>query len=160
VRPATLKQQTSAGGVVYRRGGHGIEVALISVKNGEAWCLPKGIVDKGETTEETAIREVKEETGLTGRIVDYLGEIKYWYYVKDQNIKCRKTVLFYLMEYVTGDTRDHDFEVDEAAWFSPESALEKVSYRGDRNIIEKALARIPIQLNETNQPADEKNRTC
>jgi 8-oxo-dGTP diphosphatase len=142
MKPASLIKQNSAGGVVYRKSEHGLEIALISVKNGEAWCLPKGIVDKGETMEETAIREVREETGITGRIIDSLGEIKYWYYIKAQNVKCRKTVRFYLMEYISGSTGDHDFEVDEAEWFSPSAALDKISYRGDRNIIEQAIAKL------------------
>lgn len=135
-------KQTSAGGVIYRRNEDGLQIVLISVKNGQAWCLPKGIVDKGETTEKTAVREVREETGLTGRIVDTLGEISYWYYIKGENIKCRKTVHFYLMEYVSGDTAEHDFEVDEAGWFSLEAALGKISYKGDRTMVEKAIARL------------------
>ena len=135
-------KQTSAGGVIYRRNESGLQIVLISVKNGHAWCLPKGVVDKGETTEETALREVREETGLAGRIIDSLGEINYWYYIKGENIKCRKTVHFYLMEYVSGDTAEHDLEVDEAGWFSLENALEKVSYKGDRTMIEKAMAKL------------------
>lgn len=142
MRPASLIKQISAGGVIYRRDESGFQIVLISVKNGQAWCLPKGIVDKGETIEETAVREVREETGLTGRIIDTLGEINYWYYIKGENIKCRKTVHFYLMEYVSGDTAEHDFEVDEASWFSLETALEKVSYKGDRTMVEKAIAKL------------------
>jgi len=142
MRPASLKKQTSAGGVVYRKTESGPRIVLISVRNGQAWCLPKGIVDKGETTEETAVREVREETGLTCRIIDELGDITYWYYIKEENIKCRKTVHFYLMEYVSGSTGDHDFEVDEVGWFSPEAALEKVSYKGDRTMIEKAIKKL------------------
>ena len=142
MRPASLMKQTSAGGVIYRRNESGLQIVLISVKNGHAWCLPKGVVDKGETTEETALREVREETGLAGRIIDSLGEINYWYYIKGENIKCRKTVHFYLMEYVSGDTAEHDLEVDEAGWFSLENALEKVSYKGDRTMIEKAIEKL------------------
>jgi 8-oxo-dGTP diphosphatase len=142
MRPASLKKQTSAGGVIYKKNDISIQIALISVRNGQAWCLPKGIVDKGETTEETAVREVREETGLNGRIIDALGEINYWYFVKEENIKCRKKVYFYLMEYVSGDTDDHDFEVDEAGWFPLEIALEKVSYKGDRMVIEKAIEKL------------------
>jgi len=142
MRPASLKKQTSAGGVIYKKNDSSIQIALISVRNGQAWCLPKGIVDKGETTEVTAVREVREETGLNGRIIDALGEINYWYFVKEENIKCRKKVYFYLMEYVSGDTDDHDFEVDEAGWFPLEIALEKVSYKGDRMVIEKAIEKL------------------
>ena len=142
MRPASLQKQTSAGGVIFKKNDDSFQIILISVRNGQAWCLPKGIVDKGETTEEAALREVSEETGLTGRIIDKLGEINYWYYIKGENIKCRKTVHFYLMEYVSGDTAEHDFEVDEAGWFSLDAALEKVSYKGDRTMVEKAIAKL------------------
>jgi 8-oxo-dGTP pyrophosphatase MutT (NUDIX family) len=142
MRPASLQKQTSAGGVIFRKSENSVQIILISVKNGQAWSLPKGIVNKGETIEEAALREVSEETGLTGRIVDKLGDINYWYYIKEENIKCRKTVYFYLMEYVSGDTADHDIEVDEAVWFSLETALEKVSFKGDRKIVEKAIEKL------------------
>jgi 8-oxo-dGTP diphosphatase len=142
IKPASLVNQTSAGGVIFRKTANGIEIALVSVKGGKTWCLPKGIVDKGETPEMTAVREVREETGLTGRIVDKLGDINYWYYIKGENAKCRKTVSFYLMEFVKGQTSDHDAEVDNAEWLSFDSAFEKISYRGDRSIVEKAFIRL------------------
>lgn len=141
IKPASLIKQISAGGVIFRKTASGVEIALVSVR-GKAWCLPKGIVDKGETPEMTAIREVREETGLTGKIVDKLGDISYWYYIKGENAKCRKTVSFYLMEYVRGDTSDHDAEVDSAEWLSFDAAFEKISYRGDRSILEKANSRL------------------
>lgn len=142
MRPASLQKQTSAGGVIFKKNDNSLQVILISVRNGHAWCLPKGIVNKGETTEEAALREVSEETGLTGRIIDKLGDINYWYYIKEENIKCRKTVYFYLMEYISGDTADHDIEVDDAEWFSLEAALKKVSFKGDRTMIEKAIEKL------------------
>lgn len=138
MRPATIKMQVSAGGVIFRTNNNSTEIALVAVKGGKVWCLPKGIVDRGERPEETAVREVREETGLKGRIKDKVGEISYWYYIKGENARCRKTVHFYLMEYLNGSTKDHDAEVDDASWFLLDEALKKVSYKGDKEIIEKA----------------------
>ncbi len=152
MKPASLKRQTSSGGVIYRKSAGIPEVVLVSVRGGKYWCLPKGIVDKGETPEVTAVREVREESGLLGRIIDKLGEITYWYYIRGENTKCRKTVHFYLMEYESGSTSQHDFEVDEAEWFTFETALEKISFNGDRTILEKARARL-----KELDAADEKN---
>jgi len=138
MKPATIKMQVSSGGVIFRADNNTTEVALISVKGGNIWCLPKGLVDRGEKTEETAVREVCEETGLKGEIKDKIGEVSYWYYIKGENARCRKTVHFYLMEYLSGNTKDHDAEVDDASWFPIDEALNKVSYKGDKQIIEKA----------------------
>jgi 8-oxo-dGTP diphosphatase len=128
--------------VIYRKEGDAVEVVLVSVKEGRNWCLPKGLMDKGETPEVTAVREVREESGLNGRIVDSLGDITYRYYIQEENIKCRKTVHFYLMEYISGSTAQHDEEVDSAEWFPLDTALQKISYKGDREILEKAKAKL------------------
>ncbi len=138
MKPATIKRQVSSGGVILRKSNDVVEIALVAVKGGNVWCLPKGIVDRGESTEETAVREVQEETGLKGRVIDKIGEISYWYYIKGENARCRKTVHFYLMEYLSGTTDEHDVEVDDASWFSIDDALNKISYKGDREMIEKA----------------------
>jgi 8-oxo-dGTP diphosphatase len=142
MKPASLKRQISSGGVIFRRRGGDFEVALVSVKGGRNWCLPKGLVDRGETPEVTAVREVREESGLSGRIIDRLGDITYWYYIQGENAKCRKTVHFYLMEYVSGSTSQHDFEVDEADWFTIDAAIGRISFKGDREILEKARERL------------------
>lgn len=142
IKPAALKTQVSSGGVIFRRYDGSIEVAMVAVKGGNVWCLPKGLIDKGEVPEKTAIREVAEETGLKGRIIEKLGEITYWYYIKEENIKCRKTVHFFLMEYEGGDVSNHDWEVDDASWFPIDEALKKASYRGEKEIIEKARKKL------------------
>ncbi len=142
MRPAALKRQTSSGGVIYQKRGDTFYVAVVSVRNGQYWTLPKGLLDKGETPEMTAVREVREESGLNGRIIGKLGEITYWYFLKGENTKCRKTVHFYLMEYESGDTSAHDFEVDTAEWFPLDEALKKVSFKGDRKILQEAKARL------------------
>lgn len=142
MKPAALRNHVSSGGVIYKISGNTAEVVLVSAKGSRYWCLPKGLIDKGETPEITAIREVREESGLNGRIVDSLGEITYWYYVRSENARCRKTVHFFLMEYESGDTSDHDLEVDDAQWFSLDAALQTISFSGDRKIL--ALARDKI----------------
>ncbi len=138
MRPGTIKRQVSSGGIIFRKNNSTIEIALIAVKGGKVWCLPKGIVDKGESPEMTALREVAEETGLKGRIVEKLGEISYWYYIKEEEARCRKTVHFFLIEYERGDVSKHDFEVDMAAWFPIDDALKMASHKGEKEIIEKA----------------------
>ena len=138
MRPGPIKRQVSAGGVIFRKNDSSVEIALIAVKGGHVWCLPKGTIDKGESPEVTAVREVSEETGLQGRIIEKLGEINYWYYIKEEEARCRKTVHFFLIEYESGDTSQHDFEVDLVSWFPIDDALKKANYKGEREIIEKA----------------------
>ncbi len=138
MRPSTIKQQVSAGGVIFRQRDGVIEICLIATKGGTVWCLPKGIVDTGERPEDTALREVKEETGLEAEIIDKIGKISYWYFMKDDNTKYHKTVHFYLMHYLKGSTDDHDWEVDDSRWYSLQEAERLVSYKGDREILGKA----------------------
>jgi 8-oxo-dGTP diphosphatase len=143
MRPATIKVQFSSGGVIFRRSGSQIDVALIAVKEGRIWTLPKGLVDRGEKPEETAVREVKEETGLNGRITGKIGDVSYWYFIKSENAKCKKTVSYYLLEFTSGSTEDHDYEVEHSEWFPLDEAYDKVTYRGDKEILAKARDMIP-----------------
>lgn len=132
-----VKKQVSSGGVIFRKGEGGIEVALIKVK-GERWALPKGLVDKGEDLADTAIREVREETGLEGRLIDKLGDIEYWYFSKEDQTKYHKSVHFYLIEYKGGSIEDHDWEVEEVRWFPIDEAIKVLSYKSEKEIMEKA----------------------
>ncbi len=142
MRPATLKHLHSAGGVIFRIRDNSCEVALIAIKGKTVWILPKGIIDRGERPQATAVREIEEETGLLGRIVESLGEKSYWFYLKDENIKYRKTVTYFLLEYVSGTMENYCWEVDEADWFPLDAALNKVSYKSDREILEQARTRL------------------
>lgn len=141
-RPAKLKVVTSAGGVIYRMRNNAVEVALIKLGNGTVFTLPKGMVDRGESIAETAVREVKEETGLSGRIRKELGSVTYWFYMKEENRKYKKTVHYFLMEYTGGVTEDHEREVEDAIWFAMDEAISKVSYKGDKEILGKAKSEV------------------
>src|SRR5262249_24287518 len=100
------KKQVSAGGLVYRDREKQLEVALIlrrSLSGQPVWGLPKGWVEPGESLEGAALREVKEETGVTARIIEKLGDIQYQFYSKEEKSYIQKTVHFYLMEYLSGN---------------------------------------------------------
>jgi 8-oxo-dGTP diphosphatase len=144
MKPATIKYLHSSGGVIFREAGALVEVALIATKNRTVWTLPKGLIGKDETPEMTAVREVKEETGLTGAIVDQLGEKSYWFYLKDENAKCKKSVTYFLLKFISGDTADSCWEVDEARWFPMDEALGQLSYKGDREVMLRALDRLKV----------------
>ncbi len=127
----------SSGGVIFRRLNDEAEVALI--RRGEnIWCLPKGTVEKEEELEKTALREVEEETGLKGKILDKIGAIDYWFFWKPDNTRYHKVVHFYLMEYQGGDVQDHDYEVEEVRWFPFGGAISVMAYKGEKEIVEKA----------------------
>ena len=134
------KEQTSAGGVVYRRRGKRTEVALISVGEQERWQLPKGLVGRGETPAEAALREVSEETGLACEIVKELERVEYWYFSKGtaRRVRFHKFVHFYLMRYVSGDVAGHDDEVNEARWVRVEEAEGMLAFKGERKALAEA----------------------
>lgn len=136
---------TSAGGVVFRRTDAGPEFALIRVGDADRWQLPKGLVDNGETFAETAVREVREETGLDCRIVSPLGGIDYWFDASYDGPATRyhKHVHFFLMEFVSGDIADHDDEVEEVRWFGEGGASEILSFESERAVLGEALEKLP-----------------
>ena len=133
-------KEVSAGGVVYRyTDGGAIEVVLASrrTRRGQlAWGLAKGGIEPGESKEQAAIREVREETGLTADIEADLGDTKYMY-VWDE-IRIRKTVHFFLMRHTGGDVEDRDDEMEEIRWFPLERAIKRSAYRGERDMLVKA----------------------
>jgi 8-oxo-dGTP pyrophosphatase MutT (NUDIX family) len=134
--PATIEaeHQRSAGGLVVR----GATILLISTQQGRRWQLPKGHIEDGETSEQTAVREVREETGVTGRVVAALPEIEYWY-VEKGNLRIHKRVDYFLLEYESGDAADFDArEVSGAGWFGWDEGLAKLSFDNERRVAEQA----------------------
>ena len=131
----STEREVSYGGVVVR----GDEMVVI-VPRGRRRVLglPKGGPMEGETPEQTAAREVREETGITARVRERLGQVDYTYRRGGRNIA--KTVHFYLCLFEAGDTADHDHEVDDARWMPLEQARRRLSYPGERRMIEEALS--------------------
>ncbi|HMK56345.1 MAG TPA: NUDIX hydrolase [Dissulfurispiraceae bacterium] len=142
MKPASLKYLYSSGGVIFRKRGGQFDVALIATKNATVWTLPKGIIDKDESPEMAAVREIQEETGLTGSIIDQLGQKSYWFYLKDENAKCKKTVTYFLLRHVSGETNNFSWEVDEARWVPLDEALELLHYKSDKEILAKAKEKL------------------
>ena len=135
---ATSTEEVSAGGVVVR----GDEVVVIvptrrAADGRRVLALPKGHVDPGETPEQAARREVREEAGVDARLVGRLGEVRYWYQRDGRRIP--KLVTFYLFDYAGGDVSDHDAEVEEARWMPLEQAARELSYKGEREMLERAV---------------------
>jgi len=136
----TAGRRISAGGVIFRIAGSGAEVALISVSQGKRWGLPKGLVEKGEGIARTAHREVREETGLDGKILKMLGRVGYFFQIREEEAlkKVFKIVYFFLMEYTGGDVKDHDDEVVDCQWFSIDKAIKLMKFDDEKDIIRKA----------------------
>ena len=138
-RKATTKTEVSAGGVVYRRGTDGIDVILAArrTRRGDlAWGLAKGGIESGESPEEAAVREVREETGIEAMIETSLGETRYFYVWED--VRIRKTVHFFLMRATGGDPSDRDDEMEDVQWFALDRALKRAAYRGEREVLGRA----------------------
>lgn len=136
--------EISAGGVVFRQREAGdVEVALVATPGGR-WALPKGLVEKGESLEATALREVREETGLEAEIVGRLDPIEYWYWWEDggQKVRHHKKVYFFLMACRGGDVARHDWEVEEVRWFPIEEAIRQAAHRTERQVLQQAAERI------------------
>jgi 8-oxo-dGTP diphosphatase len=124
-----------------RPSKEGFEIVLISVGNPPRWQLPKGIIDKGETPEVAAVREVREEAGIDARIDQLVEKVEYWYQASysGERVRYHKFVHFFLMHYESGDTADHDHEVNEARWFPAESASDTLAFKSEKKIVDKAV---------------------
>lgn len=130
-----LKREYSAGGVVIKD-----KKEVLLIKNpSNIWTFPKGHIEKGETKEQTALREVKEETNIDAEIIDYLGKINYFFIW--QGAKVYKTVYFYLMKYIAGIPVP-SWEVKDARFLPLEKAAKLLKYKGDKEIFNKALKKL------------------
>ena len=146
------KEQVSAGGIVFRRRDDLVEVALISVGEKSRWQLPKGLVGKGESPEEAALREVREEAGLEGELIAPVETVEYWYFGgagrAGARVRFHKFVHFYLLRYARGRTSDHDHEVNEARWVEIGEAARMLAFKGERSALARARGMIEVMEEE------------
>lgn len=132
----TRNEQSSGGAVISVRNGSP-HVALIATRGRTRWGLPKGAVAEGETSQQAAVREVLEETGLQAEIVKLLDTIEYFFRAGDTLIK--KRVDFYLMRYVAGELTPQLSEVDDVEWVELGEAIQRASFDSERKLLEIAL---------------------
>lgn len=131
-----IEHPVSAGGVVYRWGENGLDILLCGEHNPPSWRLPKGTPNPGESLEETALREVEEETGLKVKQEAKIGKVSYWF--AQQGVRYHKTVHFFLMSPVGGDISSHDPEFDEVRWFPFEEACHKLTFKSEVEVVRQA----------------------
>ena len=143
---APVRREFSAGGVVVRnlRGRLHLAAVRPAGKAPGVWALPKGLVAPGERPDTTAVREVAEETGIDGRLVDKLGDVRYVYTWAGERVF--KVVSFYLLRYRAGRIGDvppeHAHEIAEARWLPLDDAPGLLAYEGEREMAAKALAAV------------------
>lgn len=135
-----MPREASSGGIVIREVGGGWEAAVIRPHGRPLWALPKGHVDPGESPEQTASREVREETGLTATLMAPLGEIRYVYQFRGQRIF--KRVHFFLFRYQEGDLGPLPgprVEVDEVRWVPVGQLVPMLGYKGEKAVAARAV---------------------
>ena len=139
---STKGPEFSAGGVVVRDGQ---VMVIVPTRRGSGGSrvlgLPKGHPEPGETAEQAATREVREESGVSGEIVESLGQVSYIY--ERKGTKINKRVEFFLMNYRDGDPADHDHEVEEARWMPLAEAASALTYEGEREMVRRAISLRP-----------------
>jgi len=131
----------SAGGVVYRLIADQIEITICgrNTPRGWLWALPKGTPEAKETIEETALREVHEETGLDVIIDRPIDSINYWFIRPSDGVTCHKTVHFFLMASIGGNIAKHDLEFDKVEWQKAEKALDLLTHQNEVGILRTAM---------------------
>ncbi len=129
-----MKREFSAGGIVINDGKVlMIKNAALRDPNKAYWGFPKGHIDAGEKSEEAAVREIKEETGIEVEIVKKLGDSRYVFTKNGEKIF--KVVVYFLFKYLSGDIKPQELEVLDVKWAEPEEALKLLSFQKDKDFL-------------------------
>jgi 8-oxo-dGTP pyrophosphatase MutT (NUDIX family) len=134
-----MKMQFSAGGVVIKKQGDENLILVCQHSQHHGWVFPKGLIGdhiEGEKKEDTAIREVEEETGVKGKIIKILAPVDYWYFFEGEKI--HKTVYYFLMKYISGDITKHDNEMENVQWLEENEVEKRLTYPADKKVWQEA----------------------
>lgn len=130
-----MKHEFSAGGVVYKKDNGKVFILVAQHSYHHGWVFPKGLIGdsiENESKEQTAVREVQEETGATAKIIKPLTPVTFWYVWGKEKIK--KTVYYYIMEYISGDITEHDTEMENVEWVKYDEVEKKLTYKSDKQV--------------------------
>lgn len=145
-RPVPTVEETSAGGIVVDHSQvppHAAVIARLNRLGNLEWCLPKGHLENDETAEQAAVREIAEETGIRGRVVQELGTIDYWFSVEGKRV--HKVVHHYLLEAIGGRLtieEDPDGEAVDVAWVTLDELVNRLAFPNERRIAREAFERL------------------
>lgn len=137
-----MKREISAGGVVYKKlkvQNAKFKIAWLVCKHSgyKKWVLPKGLISEGETAEVAAVREVEEETGVKAKILAKIKPVeKYTYSLNGERVF--KIVQYFLMEYMSGDIADHDWEMEQVEWLKFDEAYNRLEFAGQKRVLKQA----------------------
>ena len=135
-----MKFEFSAGGVVFKKENNETFILVSQHSQHHGWVFPKGLIGdhvENENKEETALREVKEETGVMGKILKSLSPIEYFYVFEGQKIK--KTVYYFLMECVFENIEEHDSEMENVEWLKKDEVENRLTYESDKRVWQEAI---------------------
>jgi len=135
-----MKFEFSAGGIVYKKEDDQIYILVTQHSAHHGWGFPKGLIDKDEDKKTTALREVNEEGGVQAKIITELPPTEYFYYFEGEKIKKKAT--YFLMEYVSGDIADHDWEMEDARWVPLVRVEEKLTFTSDKKVFKEAKKKL------------------
>jgi 8-oxo-dGTP pyrophosphatase MutT (NUDIX family) len=142
-----MKMQFSAGGVVFKKQSERNLILVCQHSQHHGWVFPKGLIGdhiENEKKEDTALREVEEETGVKGRILRLLSPVDYWYILTGEKI--HKTVYYFLMDYVSGDITKHDMEMENVEWLVENEVEKRLTYPEDKKVWEQAKQLLTTEL--------------
>lgn len=141
-----MRRDFSAGGIVIKKLNNSVQILLIQSpgkdRKNEYWGFPKGHLEEGETSQQAAEREVLEETGVTAEVVEKIDDTKYFFVWEGERVF--KTVSFFLMRYLNGEVKFQSSELIGADWFDIETAMEKLTFKNDKKLLEKAIGLIQL----------------